>query len=389
MKLFLAAAILILIFDQILKFIFYDVLGIGVLNGGIAYGFGAGNSLFFWSIIVLTFFICGLAVFLFLKYKKKTLIVSLGGGLFVGGAIGNLIDRIFLHGVRDFIPFNWIPLEIFDFTCNLADISLTAAVFLLFFHIITETSEPHDERQKTNGGGSSVKKYMSLRVKNEESVGKRITAEDHVNGMDRYGVDIKYEDDDLMVINKPVGLVVHHGAGIFDGTLEDILPDNGLERRGIVHRLDKMTQGLLIVAKNETTLLKLREMFKCHEIKRTYVGLCSGIIRNDLIIDKNIIRNRRNRTLFVTTNGDEGRNAVTILKVLRVVGNDTWCEFELLTGRTHQIRVHCKSIGHPLVGDAEYNPKGKNGQKLQAYKLEFVHPISNKLIKVEIASINS
>jgi 23S rRNA pseudouridine1911/1915/1917 synthase len=203
-------------------------------------------------------------------------------------------------------------------------------------------------------------------------------------------LDIIYEDDSLFVVNKPRGMVVHPGAGIHSGTLLNGLlgrQSPALERAGIVHRLDKNTAGLLIVAKTLKSQETLSKMFAEKQIQRTYIGLVEGRIVKNMAIDKNIIRNSKHRTLFtVTPTG--GRKAVTHVKTLEIYNKYTLCEFTLETGRTHQIRVHCKSIGHPIVGDTEYNPGGfikTGGQMLEAIKLEFLHPVTKSPIKIEIS----
>jgi 23S rRNA pseudouridine1911/1915/1917 synthase len=151
-----------------------------------------------------------------------------------------------------------------------------------------------------------------------------------------------------------------------------------------VHRLDKNTAGLLLVAKDTVTQGKLSQMFEKHKVKRTYIGVCCGKIESDITINKNIIRSPKHRTLF-TTAAVGGRTAITHLKVLKQYNKYTVCEFNLETGRTHQIRVHCKSIGNPLFGDPEYNPAGGSGQMLDAIKLELIHPITHKLLQAEIS----
>jgi 23S rRNA pseudouridine1911/1915/1917 synthase len=208
-------------------------------------------------------------------------------------------------------------------------------------------------------------------------------------------LEIVYEDDYLMVINKPRGMVVHPGAGVKSGTLLNGLLGRAaageLFRAGIVHRLDKNTAGLLIVAKTAKAQELLSAMFASHEIKRTYIGLVEGRITGDMTINKNIIRDPKHRTLFAAVENG-GRRAVTHLKVSEQFQKYTLCEFILETGRTHQIRVHCKSVGHPIVGDPEYNPAGamKNlpGQMLEAVKLEFIHPVTNKNVNIAINPSN-
>ena len=197
-------------------------------------------------------------------------------------------------------------------------------------------------------------------------------------------LDIVYEDEYLMVVNKPRGMVVHPGAGVHSGTLLNALLGRGqgnLERAGIVHRLDKNTAGLLIVAKTLACQQKLATMFARHDVTRVYHGLVEGKVPSDMTIDKNIIRHPTHRTIFTTTEHG-GRRAVTYLRVLERYAHHTLCEFTLATGRTHQIRVHCKSINHPLVGDPEYNTG--DGQMLEAVQLKFVHPMTGRNIDISI-----
>ena len=198
-------------------------------------------------------------------------------------------------------------------------------------------------------------------------------------------LDVVYEDEHLMVINKPRGMVVHPGAGVKSGTVLNALLGRGqgqLERAGIVHRLDKNTAGLLVVAKTVPAQGKLAKMFERHAIKRTYWGLVDGRVAGDLTIDRNIIRHPNHRTIFTVTE-QGGRRAITHLHVLERYAKHTLCEFTLETGRTHQIRVHCKAIHHPIVGDPEYNHG--DGQMLEAVRLDFMHPITGAPVHVEIA----
>ncbi len=198
-------------------------------------------------------------------------------------------------------------------------------------------------------------------------------------------LDVVYEDDHLMVINKPRGMVVHPGAGVKSGTVLNALLGRGqshLERAGIVHRLDKNTAGLLVIAKTADCQQRLGKMFERHDIIRTYWGLVDGVVKTDLTIDRNIIRHPQHRTIFTTTENG-GRRAVTHLKVLERYAKHTLCEFTLETGRTHQIRVHCKAIHHPIVGDPEYN--SGDGQMLEALRLDFTHPITGEDIHLQIS----
>ena len=197
-------------------------------------------------------------------------------------------------------------------------------------------------------------------------------------------LDIVYEDEHLMVINKPRGMVVHPGAGVKSGTVLNALLGRGqghLERAGIVHRLDKNTAGLLLVAKTTACQGKLAQMFEQHTIRRTYWGLVDGRVAGDMTIDKNIIRHPHHRTIFTTTEHG-GRRAVTHLRVLERYAKHTLCEFTLETGRTHQIRVHCQAIHHPIVGDPEYNHG--DGQMLEALQLDLIHPMTGAPMHFQI-----
>lgn len=197
-------------------------------------------------------------------------------------------------------------------------------------------------------------------------------------------LDIVYEDEHLLIVNKPRGMVVHPGAGVKSGTLLNALLGRGqghLERAGIVHRLDKNTAGLLVVAKTPVCQTRLAAMFAKHTVRRTYWGLVDGVVKADQTIDLNLKRHPQHRTIFTTT-PTGGRRAITHLRVLARYPRHTWCEFTLETGRTHQIRVHCRAIGHPLVGDPEYNHG--DGQMLEAVKLEFVHPITGQSISITV-----
>ena len=212
-------------------------------------------------------------------------------------------------------------------------------------------------------------------------------------------LDVIYEDNDILVVNKQKGLVVHPGNGNLDGTLanavmahcKDSLSGIGGELRpGIVHRLDKDTSGLLIIAKNDKAHIKMSEQIKDRKVKKTYIALVRGIIsENEATINMPIGRSTKDRKkMAVTKNGKE---AITHFKVLnRFTTNKasyTLLEVKIDTGRTHQIRVHMAEIGHPVIGDTVYS-NGKNefgvvGQCLHAKKLEFTHPITEKEMNVE------
>lgn len=208
-------------------------------------------------------------------------------------------------------------------------------------------------------------------------------------------LEIIYEDDDIIVVNKPKGMVVHPACGNTDGTLVNaimaICKDSlsgigGKIRPGIVHRLDKDTSGLIIIAKNDRTHIVLSEMLKKHEIKKTYMALVRGIIKeNEATINMPISRSTKDRKKMAVSK--TGKNAVTHFKVLKRYKDYTLLEIEIETGRTHQIRVHMSYIGYPIVGDMVYsngkNPFGVIGQMLHAEKLEFKHPITGQVLILE------
>jgi len=208
-------------------------------------------------------------------------------------------------------------------------------------------------------------------------------------------IQIIYEDDDIIVVNKPKGMVVHPANGNPDGTLvnaimaicKDSLSGIGGEiRPGIVHRLDKDTSGLLIVAKNDKSHVNMSEQIKNHEVKKTYIALVRGIVKeNEATIDMPIGRSNSDRKKMAINKN--GRNAVTHIKVLKRYEKYTLLEVNIETGRTHQIRVHLSHIGYPIIGDYTYS-NGKNefgvvGQCLHAKHLEFKHPITGKEMKLE------
>ena len=201
-------------------------------------------------------------------------------------------------------------------------------------------------------------------------------------------IDIVYEDDDVIVINKKSGIVVHPGNGNHSGTLVNALMNhsklstiNGEYRPGIVHRIDKDTSGLLIVAKNDKAHLILAEELKKKEIKRKYIALVKGVIPHDTgTIDAPIGRDKNDRKKMCVT-PDNSKEAITHFKVLERFKEATLLECILDTGRTHQIRVHMKYIGHPIINDPVYLG-GKNidnyGQMLHAYSITFIHPTTKE-----------
>ena len=208
-------------------------------------------------------------------------------------------------------------------------------------------------------------------------------------------IEVVYEDADIIVVNKPKGMVVHPANGNPDGTLvnaimakcKDSLSGIGGELRpGIVHRLDKDTSGLLIVAKNDKAHINMSEQIKNREVKKIYIALVRGIVPEDeATINMPIGRSTKDRKKMAISKS--GKEAITHFKVLKRYPKYTLLEIKIDTGRTHQIRVHMAEIGHPVIGDMVYS-NGKNefgiqGQMLHAKSLDFKHPVTNKQMHLE------
>ena len=207
-------------------------------------------------------------------------------------------------------------------------------------------------------------------------------------------LDIRYEDEDVIVINKPKGMVVHPANGNQNGTLvnallyhcKDLSGINGVLRPGIVHRIDKDTTGLLIVAKNDMAHASLSKHLQTKSVNRLYYALVHGVIPHDFgTIDAPIGRDVNDRQKMAVT-ASNSKDARTHFKVIERFKEYTLVECRLETGRTHQIRVHMQYIGHPVVGDEKYSYRKTmktGGQLLHAHQLTFVHPRTNETITVE------
>ena len=205
-------------------------------------------------------------------------------------------------------------------------------------------------------------------------------------------LDIVYEDDDLLVVNKPKGMVVHPAHGNYTGTLVNALLHhcgdslsgiNGVIRPGIVHRIDKNTSGLLIVAKNDASHLKLAEQIKEHSFTREYEAVACGYFKDtEGTVDAPIGRHKTDRKKMCVTT-ENSRNAVTHYSVIKQYGGYAHVRLRLETGRTHQIRVHLSYIGHPVLGDDVYGKpyKGIEGQCLHARKIGFIHPTTGEYME--------
>lgn len=213
-------------------------------------------------------------------------------------------------------------------------------------------------------------------------------------------LNIIYEDKDLLVVNKPKGMVVHPAAGHYDGTLvnalmyylgDDLSGINGVMRPGIVHRIDRDTTGSVIICKNDIAHRGIAEQLKEHSINRVYHAICYGLLsEDDGTVSANIGRSQNDRKKMSVVNSDQGKTAITHYHVLKRFEQDkmTYIECRLETGRTHQIRVHMAHIGHPLLGDTVYGPSMKSkfkleGQCLHAKTLGFIHPITGQYIETD------
>lgn len=208
-------------------------------------------------------------------------------------------------------------------------------------------------------------------------------------------LDIVYQDEDIVVINKPSGMVVHPGAGVYQGTLvnalmyhiKDLSRINGEIRPGIVHRIDKETSGLLVVAKNDKAHHILADQLVDKTLNRTYLALVHGQVYDEkIIIDAPIGRDKYDRTKMCVT-ANNSKKALTKVRVLEIYDNYTFIEAKLETGRTHQIRVHLNYIKHPIVGDPKYGFRRDDkthGQYLHATQLGLVHPRTNEYMEFNV-----
>lgn len=263
-----------------------------------------------------------------------------------------------------------------------AGISRSAAASLIERGSVTVNGKPADKKHKLNPGDEI---YFQI----PEPVPYEAKAED-------IRLDIVYEDDDLLVVNKPKGMVVHPAAGNYNGTLVNALlfhcgsslsGINGVLRPGIVHRIDKDTSGLLIVAKNDFAHGGLAQQIKEHSFTREYEAVVFGNLKDDSgTVDAPIGRNPHDRKKMCVTEKNS-RGAVTHYRVIARYKGYTHIKCILETGRTHQIRVHMAYIGHPVAGDVVYGVKNEKlnfkGQCLHARKIGFVHPKSGEYMEFE------
>ena len=239
--------------------------------------------------------------------------------------------------------------------------------------------------------GKNVNGSYQVKLNDEIEINDDIDYEMKVDP-ENIPLDIVYEDDDLLVINKPSGMVVHPAAGHYTGTLVNALlyhfniESKDKIRPGIVHRLDKDTSGVMLVAKNEWTHERLSDMISKKDVKRHYLAIVNGLIKHDTgTIDAPIGRDPNNRQQMTVTDIN-AKDAITHFRVLKQYKENTLLECILETGRTHQIRVHLAYIGYPVNNDPTYCKKKATdfGQMLHSKYIEFVHPRTNKLLSFTV-----
>ena len=300
--------------------------------------------------------------------------------------------------------------EHYDFTASSGQAPLRVDKFLMNF--IENASRNKIQKAASNGNilvnNVSVKSSHKVKAGDKVSVVYSYPKQNNEIVPQDIHIDIEYEDKDILIVNKKAGMVVHPGFGNYDGTLVnalayhfDNLPNKSNENRpGLVHRIDKNTSGVLVIAKNEESMIKLSKKFEERDLNRLYIALIWGEPKESVgTITGNIGRSLKNRKIMsVFPDGEYGKHAVTNYKVIESFGYVSMVECKLETGRTHQIRAHFKYLGHPLFNDAEYGGdailKGTTftkykqfvqncfkicpRQALHAKSLEFEHPTSKK-----------
>lgn len=286
-------------------------------------------------------------------------------------------------------------MEQFDFTIEKEQVNLRIDKYLS--DELEGTSRSYIQKLMENGditvNGKRVK--SNYKVKVSDFIQVTLPDPEELNlEPENIPLSILYEDEHLLVVDKPKGMVVHPAAGHFTGTLvhallyhckDQLSGINGVTRPGIVHRIDQNTTGALVICKTDVAHRNLAEQLKVHSITRRYRAIVCGNVKEDSgTIHTTIGRDPKDRKKMAP-NVQNGKDAITHYKVLERFGNYTYMEFKLETGRTHQIRVHMKSIGHPILGDDIYGPAKcpfkLEGQTLHAMILGFIHPITGSYME--------
>ena len=301
-----------------------------------------------------------------------------------------MIDLYFMKGKR----FLNNTMKDYVVKEDLNGIRLDKCIVSLDNEISRETAQRLIEEENILVNGKTSKASYKVVIGDKIRINKPEPKKTNIVPQD-IPIEILYEDADIIVVNKPKGMVVHPANGNPDGTLvnaimnicKDSLSGIGGEiRPGIVHRLDKDTSGVLIVAKNDKAHINISEQIKNREVRKIYIALVRGVIKDDeATIDMPIGRSTKDRKKMAVIKS--GKPAVTHFKVLKRYSGYTLLELKIDTGRTHQIRVHLSQIGYPVVGDEVYsngkNPFGVKGQMLHAREIEFVHPTTKERMKIE------
>lgn len=292
---------------------------------------------------------------------------------------------------RIFLPMTAIKMENKTFTAEHA--CPRADVF-----VCENVNKTRSSVKKLFDGGFVCVNGKAAKPSQEISIGDLVSvtlppAVEYTAKPEDIPLDIVYEDDDIAVVNKPQGMTVHLGNGNVDGTLVNALlyrlnslsGINGVIRPGIVHRIDKDTSGLLVVAKNDNAHISLSAQIAQKTCRRTYIALLEGNLKNDSgTVTTYIGRSPHDRVKMAVVPPDKGKLAVTDYRAIKRYAGYTLCRFDLHTGRTHQIRVHAKYLGHPVVGDPVYgfgsNKFKLKGQLLHAAELSLTHPVSGEVL---------
>ena len=417
----IAFVVILVILDQISKFVatanlmgkskyivIKGLLSFNYLEGGnkgAAWGIFSGKILMFViitiiAIVIISIFMRNITGIMCNEGKSATLMVlQYTFGMLMAGAVGNLIDRVVNGSVVDFICFEFIDFPIFNGADCYVTVSCVLIVVMCLLELLPDVSRSFIQKllkdneillnDKPVKANYKVQPSDKININIPKPVEANIVAEN-------IPLDIIYEDDDFLIVNKPKDMVVHPAPGHYTGTLVNGLMYhcknhlsniNGVLRPGIVHRIDKDTTGALIICKNDYSHNFIAEQLKVHSITRKYVGIVQGVVKDESgTINAPIGRHPVNRK-EMAINHKNGKEAVTHYKVLKRFDKYTFMEFQLETGRTHQIRVHMASIHHPLLGDTVYNhnkcPFKLEGQCLHAKTIGFIHPTTKEYVEFE------